>query len=172
MILHLLDADRAELCRDDVLAVWNKAFGPVTDEPDWVSTVWDRHRGRSDYRLAIAGVDDVVVGFAWGYTGAHGQYWPDLVSRTLGPAAAEWVGGHFEFVELAVDPEARGRGVGRALHDRLLDGVPHERALLGTSADPADPAVRLYRSRGWRRLGLLSAQVQVMGLRGPGRRPR
>jgi ribosomal protein S18 acetylase RimI-like enzyme len=122
--------------------------------------------------LAVAELDSVVVGFAWGYIGEHGQYWPDLVSRSLGAAAAGWVGGHFEFVELAVSPKVRGRGVGGALHDHLLDGVPHQRALLGTSADGADPAVRLYRSRGWRRLGSLGPDVQVMGLRDPGRRVR
>jgi len=156
--------------RDQVLEVWNQTFGQVPDESEWTSTIWDRHRGRDDYRLATADVDGRVVGFAWGYTGERGQYWPDLVSRTLGPAVTGWVGGHFEFVELAVAPDLRGRGLGGALHDRLLQDVPHRRALLGTSTDPTDPAVGLYLSRGWTPLGRLSDETRLMGLSHPGRR--
>ncbi len=67
-----------------------------------------------------------------------------------------WVGGHFEFVELAVLPEARGHGLGGRLHDVLLEGVPKERAMLSTDNGDS-PAVRLYSARGWRKLGELDA---------------
>ncbi len=40
------------------------------------------------------------------------------------------------------------------------------RCLLSTADDTADPAVRLYLSSGWRRLGALRAGVQVMGRTG------
>ena len=72
------------------------------------------------------------------------------------------VGGHFEFVELAVAPQYRRRGLGRRLHDSLLDGVGR-RALLSTTDDLADPAVQLYLSSGWRKLGVLRPGTQVMG---------
>jgi ribosomal protein S18 acetylase RimI-like enzyme len=75
----------------------------------------------------------------------------------------QWVGGHLEVVELAVRPEARRRGLGQRLHDRLLDGVAG-RCLLSTSDDPDDPAVRLYTRAGWQHLGLLRPGVQVMGI--------
>jgi hypothetical protein len=82
----------------------------------------------------------------------------------VSPAAvADWVGGHFEFVELAVHPVDRGHGTGGRVHDTLLAGLPHQRALLGTADDPTSPAVRMYRSRGWRRLGKQSPSDQVMG---------
>jgi ribosomal protein S18 acetylase RimI-like enzyme len=82
----------------------------------------------------------------------------------LSPAAAdEWVGGHFEFVELAVRNKYRRHGRGRRLHDELLTGISR-RCLLSTADDPADPAVRLYLSRGWCRLGSLRPGFQVMGL--------
>jgi ribosomal protein S18 acetylase RimI-like enzyme len=80
------------------------------------------------------------------------------------PVADQWIGGHFEFVELAVLPAFRGRGVGSRLHDVLLEGVPAERALLSTDAHDS-AAVRLYASRGWKSLGRLSDDVQVMGLK-------
>ena len=81
------------------------------------------------------------------------------------PAVAdEWVGGHFgDLVDLAMLESHRRHGGGRRLHDVLMDGETR-RALLST--DDADtPAVLLYRSRGWQRLGQLSEGVQVMGLR-------
>ncbi len=88
---------------------------------------------------------------------------PDLAAAALPPAVASaWLGGHFEFVELGVLPERRGEGIGRALHDALLEGVDR-RSLLSTADDVDDPAVHLYRSAGWRRLGTLAPGVQVMG---------
>ena len=105
-----------------------------------------------------------MVGFAWGYFGQRGQYWSDLAADALSPdVGSRWVGGHFEFVELAVLPKRRGQGLGQALHDQMLDGVDR-RCLLSTSDDPDDPAVRLYRRRGWQKLGVLKPGVQVMGL--------
>lgn len=147
-------------------AVWpcyDAVFGDVADRAQWRAELFDRHAGREGYRLVTAAAGAEVVGFAWGYVGRPGQFWTDLVSRTL-PAevVAEWVGDHFEFVELAVLPTHRHRGLGRRLHDRLLDGVTR-RALLSTSDDDDDPAVRLYRAAGWRTLGTLRDGVQVMG---------
>ncbi|WP_114558255.1 GNAT family N-acetyltransferase [Desertihabitans aurantiacus] len=160
------DARAAAGFRDDVLRVWNAVFGPVAEADAWRAEVWDRHRGRADYRLGTAHDDrGRLVGFSWGYTGQRGQFWPDAVVEKLGAAVEGWVGGHFEFVELAVLPDARRQGAGGALHDAVLAGLPHDRALLGTSPDPEDPAVRLFRSRGWHHLGLLRPDAQVMGRR-------
>ena len=150
--------------RDAVLDVWSEVFGRVDAPDEWAISPWDRHRARPGYRLALAHADDRLVGFAWGYTGARGQYWPELISRELGAAADGWVGGHFEFVELAVRPGARGEGVGRRLHDALLSDLDHSRALLATTSDPQDPAARLYSSRGWLSLGTYGDGRQVMGL--------
>ncbi len=54
----------------------------------------------------------------------------------------------FEFCELAVRPEARGLGTGRALHDAVLAASgPQLRWLVTHPA--ARPAVRLYQTGGW-----------------------
>jgi len=162
----LLDAATADGLAAEVFEVYDVVFGDISAFGDWRESPWDRHRSRPGFRLATARDEGRLVGFAWGYTGSRGEYWPDLVLATL-PDLDGWVGGHFELVELAVLPDHRGRGTGRALHDRLLDGLPHDRALLSTTSDEPDPAVRLYRSRGWQPLGLLGADRQVMGLRLP-----
>jgi len=142
---------------------YDAVFGDFDSEEEWTRDLFVRHASRGGYRLACAFADDQVVGFAWGYTGQRGQYWSDLVADSLGPELAErWVGGHFEFVELGVHPDFRRQGVGRQLHDRLLEGI-NGRALLASSSDGADAAVRLYEQSGWRTLGALSAEKRIMG---------
>ena len=90
-----------------------------------------------------------MAGFAYGYTGERGQWWTDTVAtRVPAVLAEEWLGGHFELVEVAVAPEHQGRGFGAALVDGLLLGLPHDRALL-TTYDDERPAPRLYRRLGW-----------------------
>lgn len=163
VVVRLRDSDAADAHRADVLTVWEASFGEVDDVLDWQKNVWDRHRARADFRLATAYDGDHLVGFSWGYTGERGQFWSDLVFDKLGAAATDWVGGHFEFVELAVLPGKRGHGIGGRLHDQLLSDLPHRRALLGTEDDPASSAVHLYLSRGWLRLGKQSPDDQVMG---------
>ena len=164
--IRLLDGAGAVALTEDVWPCYNMVFGDIADYPTFRHDLFERHASRERYRLAVATDRGAVVGFSWGYIGRHGQYWTDLVSDTLPPEVVEeWVGGHFEFVELGVLPSYRCAGLGQALHDRLVDGV-HVRCLLSTNDVDADPAVRLYRRSGWRRLGMLRPGVQVMG-RGP-----
>ncbi len=157
------DGRAADAFRQPVFEVWEEVFGPVPDAAAWREEVWHRRRSRGGFRLVTSSTSERLVGFGWGYTGQPGQFWSDFVVEQLGAAVADWVGGHFEFVELAVLPDWRGCGVGGRLHDALLAGLPHRQALLGTEDDPSSPAVRLYTSRGWRRLGKQSPTDQVMG---------
>jgi ribosomal protein S18 acetylase RimI-like enzyme len=165
VVVRLHGRAAAAALRDDVATVWGDAFGPIEDMTAWVDETWDRHRSREDYRLVTAHDTQGCAGFSWGYTGRRGQFWPDLITEAVGSPLDGWVGGHFELVEMAVATRARGRGIGGLLMDAVLAGLPHDRALLGTTSDEADPAPRLYRSRGFRRLGLLRPDAQVMGRR-------
>ncbi len=164
----LLDADGARARADELWAVYDAVFADVDDR-----SVWDErlasHTARDGFRATVAEQEGSLVGFAYGYTGERGQPWADRVASVLGSslgeqAAGDWVGGHFEVVELAVLDGSRGLGLGRRLHDDLLDALPHRRALLSTEIGDS-PAVRLYTARGWQRLGLLDPSTQVLGLR-------
>lgn len=155
---------------DELWPVYDMVFGDQPDASTWRSAVWDRHTGRPGFRLARAYDEDILVGFAYGYTGEAGQWWTDHAREVLDrDAADEWLGGHFEVVTLGVLATARRRGTGRALMAALLDDLPHDRMLLMTSADPDDPARRLYESTGWRVLGPgIGNETAILGRRRPG----
>lgn len=138
----------------DLWPVYDAVFGDQPSLDEWRSSVWDRHVARDGFRLARALDGERLVGFAYGYTGERGQWWSDRVVDVL-PASVsrEWVGGHFELVSIGVLPSARAGGVGARLLEALTTGLPHERRLLMTTADPDDPARRLYARTGWSVLG-------------------
>lgn len=137
-----------------VWPVYDSVFGDHSDYETWRGAVWDRHSRRSGFRLARAYDAEALVGFAYGYTGEHGQWWTDNALKVLEPEVAQaWLGGHFELVSIGVVDAARCEGIGRRLMHVLLEGLPHERLLLMTSSDPSDPARRLYASEGWHVLG-------------------
>jgi ribosomal protein S18 acetylase RimI-like enzyme len=151
----VLDGPAAVAIADELADVYRRAFtAPGYDEPEasverFRSEQLLAHAARDGFRCATLRRGGELVGFAYGYTGSRGQWWSDQVAASAPPdVVEEWLGGHFEFVELAVDPRAQGRGFAAALHDALLAGLPHSRALLTTYRDDR-PAPRLYRRLGW-----------------------
>jgi ribosomal protein S18 acetylase RimI-like enzyme len=145
--------------------VYRSVFGDFDQVKAWRDQVWDRHAARAGFRLALARNGGALVGFAYGYTGEHGQWWTDSAATVLHPdVASDWLGGHFELVSLGVHESARGAGVGMQLMVALTEGLEHPRWVLMTSADPHDPARRLYRSAGWAVIGPgLSQGMVIMG---------
>jgi ribosomal protein S18 acetylase RimI-like enzyme len=130
---------------DEVRELWPSATAERIQE------ILPRHAGRDGFRfLAARTPDGRMAGFAYGYRGAAGQWWHDLVAEALGEElAARWLAsGHFEFVELHVRPECRREGIGARLHDALLAGLDGPTAVLSTDRTN-EPALSLYRSRGW-----------------------
>lgn len=143
----------AEL-RPQVVEVWATAHELPRASPtrsEFARTRLQRHAARGDFRfLGAFAPGGELVGFAYGYTGAPGQWWYDRVARVLDPEArARWLEpGHFELTELAVRPDCQDTGIGSRLHDQVLQGLPHSRALLSALADNAR-VVAFYRHRGW-----------------------
>lgn len=94
-----------------------------------------------------------VVGFAYGFRGAPGQWWHDVVSRSLeeraGREAAEaWLGHTFELAEIHVHPDYQRQGIGRAMIRTLCAGRPERSAVLSTHDKPT-VARHLYASMGF-----------------------
>ena len=134
--------------------VYDAVFGDQPSLVEWRAAVWDRHVARAGFRLARAYAGTDLVGFAYGYTGERGQWWSDRAVDVLPPAVAdEWIGGHFELVSIGILPSSRGRGLGTRLMEALTTGLPHDRWVLMTTAEPSDPARLLYARQGWEVVG-------------------
>jgi ribosomal protein S18 acetylase RimI-like enzyme len=176
--ISLLDAGGLAGVTDGIVAVYRGAFGGApyfeTDEQveRFAASTLPGHASRRDFRCGVASLPDgTVAGFAYGYSGSPGEWWHENVLARLEPAVLDgWTPGQFELVTLAVGSGHQRRGIGAALHDRLLAGLSHRTALLSTRHDDT-PAFRLYTRRGWQILGdplALSTSadpIVVMGLR-------
>jgi ribosomal protein S18 acetylase RimI-like enzyme len=97
-----------------------------------------------------------IVAFAYGFRGARGQWWHDMVRSALtaaqGSAAADdWLADSFEVAELHVHPRYQRQGIGRWLLCHLT-GRRAERTAVLSTMDTESPARRLYRSLGFRDL--------------------
>ena len=164
VLTSVTEADTLEVWR-----VYDAVFGDIADIDTWRSRTWDLHVARDGFRLARAHDGERLVGFAYGYTGEHGQWWTDNVAQVLEPdVAAEWLGGHFDLVSLGVLAEARRHGVGGTLLREVTRDLPHARWTLMTTADAGDPARHLYAREGWQVIGPgLRVDQVFMGRQGP-----
>lgn len=98
-----------------------------------------------------------LLGVAYGYPGAPGQWWQQQVILGLqrGGLPPQEIAGlmnsYFELTELHIHPRAQGRGLGEALARRLLEGRAEENVLLSTPETTGEPnrAWRLYRRLGF-----------------------
>lgn len=116
--------------------------------------MWLAHMLRPGWRC-VAAFDgsEQLIGVAYGYDGAPGQWWHEQVRRGVtehsGQGVADsWLTDYFELTELHVRPDSQGRGVGEELVRRLVSGVPNRRVLLSTPEGPSR-AWRLYRRLGF-----------------------
>lgn len=133
----------------EIERLWNEVW-PGTPRERF-DEILPRHARRDGFRAVVADDEEGrLVGLAYGYAGAPGEWWHDVVSTAMGEeAAARWLGvGHFELVELMVGADARGHGLGGRLHDAIVAGL-QATAVLSTHVDN-EPALALYRGRGWK----------------------
>ena len=136
--------------RDDVLDVYAEAMTVAPAVARSRRPIVTAHLERRGLR-AIAAVDDDdrLLGIAYGYLGAPGQWWHDQVRGALAAEdARRWLDGAFEVCELHVRPPLQGQGLGRRLLDALLEGPPARTAVL-TTPDSETRARRFYRQAGW-----------------------
>jgi ribosomal protein S18 acetylase RimI-like enzyme len=98
-----------------------------------------------------------LLGVAYGYPGAPGQWWQQQVVLGLQRGGsppqeiARLMNSYFELTELHIHPRAQGRGLGEALARRLLAGRSEQNVLLSTPETNGEPnrAWRLYRRLGF-----------------------
>ncbi|GLI00957.1 hypothetical protein Pa4123_62330 [Phytohabitans aurantiacus] len=101
----------------------------------------------------VARVDEQLVGFAYGFAlAADTKRWSRLSAPVAPEVVEEWPGRTFLLFDFAVHDSLRGRGVGRALHDRLLGSRAEERATLMVQPVAGDTKA-IYEHWGWRKIG-------------------
>jgi GNAT superfamily N-acetyltransferase len=148
----IVDWDRTELGlrRDELLEVYADAMQVSIASARARRPIVSAHLDRPGLRAVAATAEDGrLVGVAYGYLGEPGQWWHDQVRGALPPDVAKsWLPGSFEVCELHVRPAEQGRGLGRALLDRLLAGPPAHSAVL-TTPDRETRARAFYRAAGW-----------------------
>ena len=101
--------------------------------------------------------DAPLLGVAYGYPGAPGQWWQQQVVLGLqrgglpSQEITQLMSSYFELTELHIHPRAQGRGLGEALARRLLSRRTEQNVLLSTPETNGEPnrAWRLYRRLGF-----------------------
>lgn len=155
---HLVELGPSDLAErvGEALAVYVAAMGYPPGTARHRRTLWLDHVRRPGWR-AVGWLDDAerLLGVAYGYIGAPGQWWFEEVSRGLlpRPADREWLGDYFELTELHVRPDTQGAGLGEGLLRALLAGTSTSRVLLSTpeqGSGPPNRAWQLYRRMGFR----------------------
>lgn len=127
---------------EGAIRVYGAAFAePPYSDPDRGREIRSRmlevHGLRRGFRAFVAVAEDgTVAGMIYGYHGAPGQWWHDTVAKSVGkPLEQAWLSNAYEVVEVAVSPELQGRGIGRELIARLLEGLDETTSVLSTRAD-------------------------------------
>ncbi|MBW0014751.1 N-acetyltransferase [Mycobacterium sp.] len=176
MAIFLIDLppDDMERRLGDALAVYVDAMRYPRGTENQRAAMWLEHIRRPGWRgvavveAEVAGDPDEEVpnadlsnapllGIAYGYPGAPGQWWQQQVVMGLQRGGlppqeiTRLMSSYFELTELHIHPRAQGRGLGEALARRLLSGRAEENVLLSTPETNGEPnrAWRLYRRLGF-----------------------
>ena len=155
-VVRDLAVQEVQMLLDSIVTIYREAFGgPPYYKGKSEVTAFARSLPDHVQREAFVCVGAFepnttrMLGFAYGYTSTSGQWWHANVRSALPPnLAREWLEDSYQLTEIAVRPEAQGRGIGSQLHDRLLGSVLHPKALLST-LDAETVAYSMYQGRGW-----------------------
>ena len=174
MAAFLIDLSPADMARrlGDALSVYVDAMHSPSGTEKQRASMWLEHSRRLGWRAVAAVQADTagserpgaeqlaeapLLGVAYGYRGAPGQWWQQQVVRGLQHVGltrdgiTRLMSDYFELTELHIHPGAQGRGLGEALARRLLTGRDEAHVLLSTPEmnDEANRAWRLYHRLGF-----------------------
>ncbi len=149
MTFRLLDGRQAAANASELQAlhaeVWADDGVPFADR-------FRVQRRQPGFVLAEARHGGYLVGYAFGMPlRPSTDWWRRLTTPLPEEATAEHPGRTFALVELVVRASWRRQGIGRALHDLILQNRPEERATL-TVPPAATPAQNAFRNWGWRKV--------------------
>ena len=176
MAIFLIDLPPNEMERrlSDALGVYVDAMRYPRGTENQRAAMWREHIRRPGWQAVAAieindgtkdatdaGVAELgkapLLGVAYGYPGAPGQWWQQQVVLGLQRGGlppqdiARLMTSYFELTELHIHPRAQGRGLGEALARRLLADRGEQNVLLSTpeTNGESNRAWRLYRRLGF-----------------------
>ncbi|HEV2240383.1 MAG TPA: GNAT family N-acetyltransferase [Streptosporangiaceae bacterium] len=152
---------------DSLAAVYAAAMRPDPAQLPGRRSIMEQHSSYRGFRALAVAADDggladgpgrsirpgQIIAFSYGFSGAAGQWWHDVVAtaltaRTGAAVAAAWLADSLEIAEVHVHPDFHRRGIGRSLVLGLAAGRRERTAVLSTQ-DADSPARRLYRGLGF-----------------------
>ncbi|WP_084956760.1 GNAT family N-acetyltransferase [Thermoactinospora rubra] len=138
---------------DEVIDIYAAAMRPPVEQLPGRKAIMRGHAAYPAFRCLFAELYGRAVGFAYGFHGAPGQWWHDVVHRALadkagGQVADAWLGDAFELAEIHVLPDYQGKGIGRTLLVELCR-ERRERSVVLSTHDQPTVARHLYRSMGF-----------------------
>lgn len=156
-----IDADGrllAEMMFEPICRLYDEVFSlsPFA----WTDAESQQHRdllsrlmNNPAFGIVVAEVSGNLIGFAYGVPlRPETEFWQNFLEPVPEEATREWPGRTFLLVDLAVDEDWRGQGLGRELTEKLLAARTEQRAVL--SVQPAATATQeFYRHLGWRLVG-------------------
>jgi ribosomal protein S18 acetylase RimI-like enzyme len=146
---ELLSGTLAAAHVDEVRALHAEA---CADDPAPFAARFRVQRRQPGFVLAEARHGGYLVGYAFGMPlRPSTDWWRYLTTPLPDAVTAEHPGRTFALVELVVRASWRRQGIGRTLHDLILQDRPEERAAL-TVPPAATPAQNAFRNWGWRKL--------------------
>lgn len=156
--IKLGTADLARPLLDPICDLYDEVFSAPPSY--WREEESQLHRARLlrllddlTFGITVAWAGTELAGFAYGYTvPVDTKRWSRLLLPLPAELAREWPGRTFMLFDFAVRASYRGRGIGRALHDRLLGSRMEERATLSVEPEVVD-SKRIYEHWGWRQVG-------------------
>jgi ribosomal protein S18 acetylase RimI-like enzyme len=187
---ELLDIGKARFLAelDTLVEVYAAAMRPPREQVPGRRAIMERHTQFPSFRAVVVTAPQAaqarpgsgngpdpqpgsgrlpIIAFSYGFHGADGQWWHDLVRSALTrmggyELAQNWLGDSFEVAEVHVHPDYQGQGIGRRMVPALLHPRLERTALLSTQ-DADTRARRLYRGLGFGDL--------ITGYRFPGTDP-
>jgi GNAT superfamily N-acetyltransferase len=142
---RLLDGRQAEQFESDLAALSD-------DEKELFRARFRVLRRQPGFVLATAWHGGYLVGYATGMPlRPSTSWWRDLTTAVPGDLTDEHPGRTFALTGLAVRASWRRQGIGRALHDLILDGRDEERATLAV-LPAATAAQQAFRQWGWQKV--------------------
>jgi ribosomal protein S18 acetylase RimI-like enzyme len=140
---------------DALLAIYAAAMRPEPAHLPGRLSIMERHAGHPGFRALVVTIppSPQAVAFSYGFRGAPGQWWHDVVRAGVTAAAGaieatRWLADPLEVAEVHVRPEHQRRGIGRDMLLTLTGGRDERTAVLSTQDDNAT-ARSLYHRLGF-----------------------